>query len=297
MLGVKVEAPEFKGIEAWINSKPLKMKKLRGKVVLVDFWTYTCVNCRRSISFVKKWHKKYKKDSLVVIGVHSPEFDFEKKPKNVRKAVRELGIDYPVAVDSNMETWDAFDNMFWPAKYVIDKNGYIVEVDFGEGLYKKTETKLQELLGVSKKPEKEPFLAYQPFQSPETYAGFARNQGLGSGLVCDDKGCEFYVDTEETHHPNIIYPDGRWEQEKNYLKLEKPPGKLSYRFTAREANLVVEPLEKKAMADIFIDLKKKKSITVNKPGLYRLFKSREYEEHELGIVFHGKVKAYVFTFG
>lgn len=297
MFGVKVKAPKFKGIKDWINSKPLKLEDLKGKVILIDFWTYTCINCLRSLPYVKKWQQKYKKDGLVVIGVHSPEFEFEKKPDNVKKAVKELGIKFPVAVDSDMETWRAFDNMFWPAKYIIDKNGFIVEVNFGEGQYKQTEETIQKYLGISRKTEKEEYLGYQPVQSPETYAGFARNTGLGSGLVCGKKGCDVYVDRDEEHMRNVIYPDGRWEQEKEYLELKKAPGKISYRFMAREANLVAVPLDKKVKADIFINFKKKKSITIDKPGMYNLFKTKAYADRELSIIFKGKVKVYVFTFG
>jgi thiol-disulfide isomerase/thioredoxin len=296
MFDFKIKTPEFKGIKAWINSKPLKIEKLKGKVVLIDFWTYTCINCIRSTPFLKKWHEKYSKKGLVIIGVHSPEFQFEKNVKNVQKAVKELGIKYPVAVDSNMETWRAFDNMYWPAKYIINKEGFIVDVNFGEGHYSKTESTLQQLLGISKKREKEPYMGYMFDQSPETYAGFARNTGLGSGLVCDKSGCNAYVDQNE-HLLNVIYPDGRWEQEKEYLELKKAPGKLSYRFNAREVNMVMAPVGKKSKADIFINNRKKKSITIDKSIMYNVFKDKKYGDRELSIVFHGKVRVYVYTFG
>lgn len=296
MFGVKVKAPEFKGIKTWINTKPLKMKKLKGKVVLVDFWTYTCINCIRTIPYLKKWHQKYAKKGLVIIGVHSPEFGFEKKPENVKKAVKEFGIKYPVAMDSNMETWRAFDNQYWPAKFLIDPEGYIIHVNFGEGQYEQTEKEMQYLLGVSKKLEQETRPGYMFDQSPETYAGFARNLGLGSGLVCDKKGCNRYLD-DGHHGPNIIYPDGYWEQEKEYLELKKSPGKLSYRFNAREVNIVMEPIGKKVKADIFVDYKKKKSIVIDKSKMYNVFKNKKYKDRELGIVFHGKVRVFVYTFG
>lgn len=296
MFEAKIKAPEFQGIKAWLNTKPLTMKKLKGKVILVDFWTYTCINCIRTVPTLKKWHQKYKKDGLVVIGMHSPEFEFEKNLDNVKKAVKKLGIKYPVAVDSDMQAWMAFDNMYWPAKYLIDRDGYIVHVNFGEGRYQDTEKSIQWALGLSKKIEKEPVREFMLDQSPETYAGFLRNQGLGSGLVCDKKGCSAYVDQEE-HFPNVIYPDGQWEQEKEYLELKKAPGKISFRFNARQVNMVMEPVGKKAKADIFINKKKKKSITVDRPAMYTVFQDKKYKDRELSVVFKGKVRFYVFTFG
>jgi thiol-disulfide isomerase/thioredoxin len=296
MLGFKVIAPDFKGIKAWLNTKPLTMGKLKGKVVLVEFWTYTCINCLRSIPFLKRMRKKYGKKGLVVIGVHSPEFSFEEDLKNVEKAVKDLKIQYPVAVDSDMETWRTFDNIYWPAKYIIDKEGYIVDVNFGEGHYQKTEAVIQELLGISKKLEDEPERTYTITQSPETYTGFIRNNGLGSGLVCGKDGCDRYVDFGD-HEPNVIYPDGQWEQRKSCLELIKAPGKLNYLFYARQVNLIMEPVGKKVKADILIDGKKTESISVDKPTIYTVYQEKDYAEHELSIIFKGKVKVYAYTFG
>jgi len=296
MFGVKVKAPEFKGIKKWLNSKPLRMENLEGKVVLVDFWTYTCINCRRTLPYVKKWHGKYAKKGLTIIGVHSPEFEFEKDVRNVKKAVKEFGLKYPIAIDNDMETWRVFDNMYWPAKYLIDQEGYIVHVNFGEGGYANTEMEIQRLLGVSKKLEKTAPLSYMFDQSPETYTGFINNPGLGSGLVCDKEGCNYYIDRED-HLPNIVYPDGRWEQEKDYLELKRAPGKLSYVFNAREVNMVMSPVGKKAKADIFIDNKKKDTIIIDRATMYNVFKNKKYKERELTLVFHDKVRVYVYTFG
>ncbi len=295
MLDFKVKAPGFKGIKAWINSKPLDMEKLKGKVLLVDFWTYTCINCRRSIPYVKRWHEKYAKKGLVIVGVHSPEFGFEKEPKNVKAAVKELGIEYPVAMDSDMTTWDAFDNRYWPAKYLI-KDGDVIHVQFGEGRYEEFEKEIQAALGVSGKVEKGRAPGYMFDQSPETYAGFSRSRGLGSGLVCVKKGCDVYVEPDE-YEPGVIYPDGQWEQEREYLELKKAPGKISYRFNAREVNVVMGPAEKPVKADIFVDRIKKKTITIGSYKMYNVYKEKRYKERDLGIVFHGKARVYVFTFG
>lgn len=139
-------APNIQGIAAWINSPPLNMTQLRGNVVLVDFWTYSCINCIRSIPHVEAWEKEYGNDGLVIIGVSTPEFQFEHNYTNVLNAVKQFGITYPVALDNNYSTWEAFNNHYWPADYVIDKNGNIRDEQFGEGNYNQTEAIIRELL-------------------------------------------------------------------------------------------------------------------------------------------------------
>lgn len=139
-------APEFTGIETWLNSEPLTMSALRGKVVLVDFWTYTCINCIRTLPYVKSWHQKYKDQGLVVVGVHTPEFSFERPTANVRTAIARFGITYPVAQDNQYATWEAYRNMYWPAFYLIDKRGEVIYSHFGEGRYAETEAAIQKAL-------------------------------------------------------------------------------------------------------------------------------------------------------
>ncbi|PKB70569.1 MAG: hypothetical protein BZY87_09960 [SAR202 cluster bacterium Io17-Chloro-G6] len=139
-------APEIIGIRAWINSEPLTIRELRGKVVLVDFWTYTCVNCIRTIPYLKEWHAKYAEDGLVIIGVHSPEFEFEKDYSNVLQATKDHGITWPVAQDNDFETWSNYSNRFWPAKYLIDKDGVVRYTHFGEGAYDETERQIRRML-------------------------------------------------------------------------------------------------------------------------------------------------------
>ena len=294
MFGVKIKAPEFQEVK-WVNSRPIKLKDLKGKVVLIDFWTYSCINCHRAIPYVKKWHEKYGKKGLVVIGIHSPEFKFEEKEANVKKAVRDLGIKYPVCMDNRMRMWQLYNNNYWPAQFLVDQEGNIEYVHFGEGNYEDTEDSIQILLNMRKKLEKDKTQPYMFDQSPETYAGFLRNQGLGSGLV-SDKRCNYYVDRNE-HVPNVIYPDGRWEQEKECLELKKSPGKISYLFNAREVNIVMAPVNKPVRADVFIDNKKKRTIRISQPKMYNVFKDKKYKQRDLGIVFKGKVRVYVFTFG
>ena len=143
-------APEFTGIDNWLNSPPLSMQQLRGKVVLVDFWTYTCINCIRTLPYVKSWHEKYKDKGLVVVGVHTPEYPFERSTSNVQSAIKRLGIPYPVAQDNRYATWQAYSNQYWPAVYLIDKQGQVVYTHFGEGAYQETEAKIRALLAEAK---------------------------------------------------------------------------------------------------------------------------------------------------
>jgi thiol-disulfide isomerase/thioredoxin len=139
-------APAFAGIDTWLNSPPLTMPQLRGKVVLVDFWTYTCINCIRTLPYVKSWYDKYKSQGLVVVGVHTPEYPYERSTENVTAALKRFDIRYPVAQDNRYATWDAYRNQFWPATYLIDKSGRIVYTHFGEGQYEETEATIRRLL-------------------------------------------------------------------------------------------------------------------------------------------------------
>ncbi len=302
MLQGRIIAPELQGITAWFNSKPLTIAGLRGRVVLLDFWAYTCVNCIRTLPALKRLHDEYSGRGLVVIGVHSPEFAFEREAANVKEAVRDAGIRYPVALDADMRTWNAYDNRYWPAQYLIDKDGYIAYVNFGEGSHSETEEAVCRQLGIKKgigkKIAKEKQPAYLFDQSPETYAGFSRNPGLGSGLACDAKGCSTYIDPDE-HAMNTIYPHGRWVQESGFLELQEAPGRLAYRFNAREANMVLAPVKGSVEAWVFIDGKRTAALEIDRPKLYNVFtdKNGKYGERELAVVFQGPVRVYAYTFG
>ena len=139
-------APEFTGIDTWLNSEPLTMQQLRGKVVLVDFWTYTCINCVNTLPYVKDWYQKYKDQGLVVVGVHTPEFPYERNTDNVKTAIKRFDLRYPVAQDNGYKTWTAYNNQYWPAFYLVDKKGKIVYTHFGEGQYAETEATIKALL-------------------------------------------------------------------------------------------------------------------------------------------------------
>lgn len=145
----RTTAPEFAGLGQWFNSEPLTMQKLRGKVVMVDFWTYGCINCVRTLPYVTKLHEKYKDKGLVIVGVHTPEFPFERSASNVEAALKKHGITYPVAQDNNFGTWRAYSNQYWPAQYIVDRNGQIVYTHAGEGAYEEMDRLIGKLLNVS----------------------------------------------------------------------------------------------------------------------------------------------------
>ncbi|HYS62651.1 MAG TPA: thioredoxin family protein [Paraburkholderia sp.] len=145
-LSKSMPAPEFTGIDKWLNSEPLTLQQLRGKVVLVDFWTYTCINCIHTLPYVKSWNQKYKDQGLAVIGVHTPEYPFERSTENVKTALKRFDITYPVAQDNQYATWSAYNNQYWPAFYLIDRKGQVVYTHFGEGDYAETESAIKALL-------------------------------------------------------------------------------------------------------------------------------------------------------
>ena len=188
-------APEFQGIEGWVNSEPLSLEELRGKVVLVDFWTYSCVNCIRTFPYLKEWHRKYAGYGLVIVGVHTPEFEFEKLRENVEDAAERHGLEYPIAQDNDYRTWNAYYNNSWPAKYLIDREGELRYSHFGEGAYSETEEVIRELLSESGFPlgdvtvnsSPEPEFDPEAFGSNpaqrltrELYAGYDRNKSIPS---------------------------------------------------------------------------------------------------------------------
>ncbi|MGD9591057.1 MAG: cytochrome c biogenesis protein CcdA, partial [Candidatus Berkiella sp.] len=175
-LTIPYKAPDFEGISAWLNSTPLTMASLKGKVVLIDFWTYSCINCIRTLPYITAWDKKYREDGLVIVGVHSPEFEFERKISNIEDAIKRFGINYPVAVDNGLNTWQAYHNLYWPAHYLIDKSGQVVYTHFGEGAYNITEHNIKVLLDKNKASNTIESSENSPYESksPETYLGYFR---------------------------------------------------------------------------------------------------------------------------
>ncbi len=252
-LPVEGSLPPLQGATAWLNSPPLSDAGLRGKVVVIDFWTYSCINCLRALPYIKGWHQKYKDHGLVVIGVHAPEFAFERDPDNVGKAVRDLGVTYPVALDNNYSIWRAFNNQYWPAHYFIDARGRIRAHHFGEGNYAESEQIIRELLaeagssdlpaqGVATEQVNGVQLAsdLQDMLSPETYVGYARSEHFSSpsGVVPDEP-------QDYTAPARLKLNDwaltGRWAINEENAVLHAPGGAVVFRFQARDLHLVLGP--------------------------------------------------------
>nr|WP_294560808.1 redoxin family protein [uncultured Rhodopila sp.] len=248
-LPVEDEMPPLSGAVAWLNSPPLTAEGLRGKVVLVDFWTYSCINCLRSIPYVRAWADKYKDQGLVVIGVHAPEFAFERNIANVKKAVADLGIGYPVAIDNDFAIWRAFGNQYWPAHYFIDAQGRIRHHHFGEGEYDESERVIQQLLAeAGRSGVSDRLVAVQPIgaeaaadmadtQSPETYVGFTRAENFVSpgGAV---RGAP-HTYPAGTPGLNQWGLSGDWTVNGEQAELNQPGGGILYRFHARDLHLVL----------------------------------------------------------
>ncbi|MBI4447854.1 thioredoxin family protein [Candidatus Woesearchaeota archaeon] len=290
------QAPEIIGIAGYINTEEgLKIADLRGKVVLVDFWTYTCINCLRTLPYLTAWDKKYRDKGLVIIGVHTPEFEFEKKYENVKAAVKKYGIEYPVVQDNDYATWRAYMNRFWPHKYLIDSEGYIRYDHIGEGAYEETERKIQELLSeinasvedmeTTKLEDKTPQLPI----TPELYAGyeFALKRGQDIG---NEEGMQPDKKTRYTLPSKIeggtIYLEGEWQSNPDDLELKwANGGSVVLEFTANSVNIVAASPAQPLKVEVFIDGKyinkeqagtdvqfeKEKSFTtINEPRLYNL---------------------------
>jgi cytochrome c biogenesis protein CcdA/thiol-disulfide isomerase/thioredoxin len=250
-LGVEGGFPPLAGATNWLNSPPLTPEGLKGKVVVIDFWTYSCINCLRSIPYVKAWAEKYKDHGLVVIGVHTPEFAFERSVGNVRAAVSDLKIGYPVAVDNDYKIWRAFDNEYWPAHYFIDAQGRIRHSHFGEGNYDESERVIQQLLTEAGNKDVPTGIAdvnaagaqaapSTSDQSPETYVGYNRADNFVSpgGLVPDESHVYAAAAKSALNQWSL---SGDWTDKGEYAALNQPNGRIAFRFHARDLHLVLGP--------------------------------------------------------
>jgi thiol-disulfide isomerase/thioredoxin len=246
------ELASLERADAWLNSSPLTPAALHGKVVLVDFWTYTCINWLRTLPYVRAWSEKYRDMGLVVIGVHAPEFSFEKSPMNVRSAVKDLRVDYPVALDNEHLIWRAFRNSYWPALYFVDAQGHVRHQHFGEGAYDQSEMVIQMLLreagagGVSMEPVSvdgrglEAAADWGSLRSGENYVGYARTEGFASpgGSVLDK--ARMY-ELPARLRVNEWALSGDWTVKNEAVALNKAQGRIAYRFHARDLHLVMGP--------------------------------------------------------
>ena len=311
-----VKAPELIGIDHWLNSKPLTLTSLteQKKVVLIDFWTYSCINCVRTLPYLKEWHRKYADKGLVIIGVHTPEFPFEKNIDNIKKAVQSEGVTYPVVVDNHQETWLAFNNMYWPAHYLIDKQGDIVYTHFGEGSYDITENNIRYLLGLDTMPSKtstnaEDLKIQFNRQSPETYLGIDRTQNFESreNMILDKE-------------MNFTYPSslpldswalsGLWEIHNDHIIAKNSNSRLKFNFQGKKVYLVMsspqanqpitvkiylngQPVAKYGGKDVFDN-----QITVKNSTLYELINLHDQSSGVVEIIPQTPgLEAYAFTFG
>ena len=314
--------PSLAGATGWLNSEPLDPESLRGKVVLIDFWTYSCINCLRALPHVREWADKYRDQGLVVIGVHAPEFAFERDPDNVRRAVSDLRVTYPVAIDNDYAIWRAFNNRYWPAHYFIDAQGRIRAHHFGEGNYAESEGIIRGLLqeaGRARLPAMaasgtEASGVEQPadrenLRSPETYVGYARAENFASagGLVHDRE--HRYAGTPPLTL-NQWALSGDWTVGREDARLEQAGGGIRFRFHARDLHLVLAPgaepvrfrvrIDGRAPGDAHgVDTDASGSGVIDEHRLYQLVRQRgDVAEHTFEIEFLDPgVRAYAFTFG
>ncbi|RST55175.1 cytochrome c biogenesis protein DipZ [Variovorax sp. MHTC-1] len=322
-LGIEGVFPSLAGATEWINSAPLTPEGLRGKVVLVDFWTYSCINCLRTLPYLRAWAEKYKDAGLVVLGVHAPEFAFEKRPANVRRATKDLGIDFPVAIDNDFAIWRGFDNQAWPAFYFIDAEGRIRHHQFGENRYEKLERVIQQLLaeagrsdvpsglvaphgeGVQAAPGSTPAL------SGETYLGYERTHSFASpGGIANDRANAYQA--AASLRTNQWALAGDWTVERERAVANRANGRIAYRFHARDLHLVLGPSAdgrpvrfkvlvdgKPPLADHGSDIDAQGNGTIDAQRLYQLVRqSASAKERLFEIEFlDAGAQAYAFTFG
>jgi thiol-disulfide isomerase/thioredoxin len=292
------------GASEWLNSEPLTAERLGGEVVLVDFWTYSCVNWLRTLPYLRAWDERYRDRGLTILGVHAPEFGFEHELGNVRTATAEFGIAYPVVIDNEFAIWRSFDNHYWPAIYIVGRDGRIAFDHFGEGAYEDTEQAIQRLLGdegqlsavdaagLSEAADLE------GLGSPETYLGLARGERRSDAPA-------------QALGLNEWRLDGAWSARGESADLQSAPGSITYRFQARDVNLVMAPgAEGPAVrfavtldgaapgADGGLDVDEAGAGTLDEPRMYQLLRLRDPGRHTFEVSFLDPgVRAYVFTFG
>ena len=312
-------APELIPGGEWINSAPLTLKELRGKVVLLDVWTYSCINCIRTLPYIQAWHEKYEDDGLVVIGIHTPEFEFEKNAANVQKAAEDFGLTYPIMQDNNYATWKVYGNRYWPRKYLIDHTGKIIYDHIGEGDYVQTEREIINALEEKMKADGNSTEIQEELEgtgiidsdsikprSPEIYFGAARNSYLGNGDSLSSGKQEF---TEpDSPKTSILYFDGEWDLTSEYAKNLNQGDKVIFRYQGKAVYLVASASEEveltilkdgeKLEQDAGSDLSADSTVKIKEDRLYRLIESEEYGTHTLEIIINQPgLQAFAFTFG
>jgi thiol-disulfide isomerase/thioredoxin len=321
-LPVEGHLPGLDGATSWLNSPPLTPEELRGKVVLVDFWTYTCINWLRTLGYVRAWHEKYKDQGLVVIGVHTPEFPFERDVDNVREAVADMNVEYPVALDPDYEVWEAFANRYWPAVYIADVEGRIRHHHFGEGGYEACERVVQRLLRDGGETVGEDLVSVVPdgleaqadwsnLKSPETYLGYLQAENFASpgGAEPDERRGYAVPDRLRLNEWAL---DGEWTVGRRAAVLNEAGGRLAFRFHARDVNLILGPPTRGASVPFRVlvdgdppgdaqglDVDQEGNGSVTQQRLYQLVREPgRIEDRTFEITFpEPGVEAYCFTFG
>jgi thiol-disulfide isomerase/thioredoxin len=322
-VNVEAHLPGFDGATGWLNSPPLTVAGLHGKVVLVDFWTYTCINWLRTLGYVRAWAQKYEDQGLVVVGVHTPEFPFERDVENVRWAAKDMSVEYPVALDSDYEIWRAFANRYWPAVYIADAEGRIRHHQFGEGGYEECERIVQRLLREAGRAgigddlvsvADDGFEAqadWDRLESPETYLGYEQAQNFASPGGADFDEPRTYVAPDQLKL-NRWALAGDWTIERKASVLHRAEGRLAFRFHARDVNLVMGPRARGESVPFRVlvdgeppgdahglDVDEHGRGTVARQRLYQLIRERgSITDRTFEITFLAAgVEAYVFTFG
>jgi thiol-disulfide isomerase/thioredoxin len=322
-LRVEGDLPSFSGATGWLNSEPLTAAGLRGKVVLVDFWTYTCINWLRTLPYVRAWGEKYKDQGLVVIGVHSPEFGFEKDADNVRRAAKDMRVDFPIAVDSDHALWRAFGNQYWPALYFVDAQGRIRHHYFGEGEYERSEMIIRQLLaeagsgGFGRELVSvdargtEAAADWSSLKSPENYLGYARTDNFASpGGALSAKRRVYASPARLTLNHWAL--SGDWTMQPQAIALNKANGRIAYRFHARDLHLVMGPAARGSPVRFRVlidgqppgaahgtDVDDQGNGTATEQRLYQLIRQpKPIADRQLEIEFLDPgVEAFAFTFG
>jgi thiol-disulfide isomerase/thioredoxin len=312
----RVHMPSFAGATEWLNSELLGPAELRGRVVVVNFWTFTCINWLRQEPYVRAWSQAYRNDGLVVIGVHTPEFSFEHDIEAVRQATKEREVDYPVALDNDYEIWSAFANHYWPALYFVDADGIIRDQHFGEGRYEPSERVIQRLLGVEHELVSVQGLGVEAeadwdhLRTPETYLGYGRSEHFASpeSTTYDERRAYELPDRLRLNHWALA---GEWTIGPENLVLDQASGSIAYRFHARDAHLVLSPRAREPIPfRVVLDGEApgpSHGVDVDEDGngllrdgrLYQLVRQHDaVRERTLEITFlEPGTEAYVFTFG
>lgn len=307
-----VVAPDISTPDGFINTNnlPINVSEFKGKkVVLVDIWTYSCINCQRTLPYLNEWYKKYEDDGLVIIGLHTPEFSFEKIQKNVEKAVEDFQVKYPVVLDNDFSTWRAYKNQYWPAKYLIDIDGYIVYRHFGEGLYEETETAIQKALRErasrlnteinmpppnTTKPKDMVLVDPSGVKSPEVYFGSARNQLLSNGVGGVSGEQIFSLPTIGSL--NKLYLGGTWNLTPEYAE-NKSGAEILFNYEAKNLYMAAGS-DKEIIAEIYRDEVLIRTITIKEERLYTLIEGSDYGRHTLRIkIPKPGLRVFTFTFG